>query len=99
MLQVFADALDEEAVAVAVVLLGGGWWKRPVLAVGRKIVGRRAHSAASRVKAAMCPQIGARAVGRESEIVIQTDRHPEFYGTVMRTGKLLVSNPLQVFEK
>src|ERR1017187_8997956 len=47
--------------------------KAPVRALGREVVGGRAHAAAGGVEGAMGPQVRAEAVGGESQIVVEPD--------------------------
>ena len=70
-----ADRFGEQPVAVFAMRLRIGRRKAPILALGREIVGRRAHAATANKERPMRPQVGAEVVGRQRQIVIETDRH------------------------
>ena len=84
------DRLAEQAVAVFLVPLRIRRRKCPVLPLRRKIVRRSAYPAPGNIEIAVCPQIAAPAVGRQREVVIESDRQSLAARVLLRFGELHV---------
>ena len=85
---VLADRFGEQAVAVLAVTLGIGRRKAPVLALGREIVGRRAHAASGHEEPPVRPQVRAEAVGGQRQVVIEPDRHAPVARPLLRAAAI-----------
>ena len=79
--------------------VGVGGREAPVLPLGREIVGRRSHAAAADVEFGKHPEVGAKAVGCEREVMIEPDAHTERLGVSMGACELGVGDPLDILIK
>src|SRR5579884_831345 len=68
----------------------------PILTIGRKIIGRRAHAASINVKIAVGPEVRAAAIGSNGQIVIDADGHPDLARVPLRFGQLFLDDELDV---
>src|SRR5579862_2970830 len=93
---ILADGFDEQAIAGFPVVAGVGWREGPVLTFGREVVRGRADAAAGDEERAMRPEVGAKAIGGEREIVVQAERQAGAHRGFLRGGKLQIDLPLQI---
>ena len=61
----------------------------------RKIVRGRADPASGYIELPMRPEVGSATVGRQRQILIQTNSHPRLAGVLLDAGELAVDVPLQ----
>ncbi len=94
-----ANRFGEQPVSVLKMLHGVRRRKAPILAFGRKGVGRGADPAAVRIELPVRPQIGAKTIGGERQIVIQPDLQSALPGIPLGGGELQIQLPLNVFVK
>src|SRR5581483_4776078 len=95
-LAVLADRLGKQPIRIQVMPFGIGWWKGPVLAVRREVVGRRTDATAGNVEVAVRPQIAAKTIGRQRQVVIKSDAQTAFFCALLHSLELRVDLPLYI---
>src|SRR5215471_13776477 len=96
---IFSDGLRKPPVSIGLMSFFVRRRESPVLPAWPKLVRRRSDSRAPCVKPAIHPEVSSKTVGRQSQIMIDTDLHTAFERPFPGPGKLHVHLPLQKLEE
>jgi hypothetical protein len=92
---VVPDGGGEVAEAILLVAERVRRGEAPILTLRGETIGRGAYAASLHVEGAVCPEVGAAAIGGEREVMIETNRHADGFGVLLYRGKLAVDGPGQ----